>query len=155
MEEGGAAAHGVFEGYGTAEPVCRAGFLAKGKRTEVFTRFSTVVGSRGYRFSGGEKQRIAIARTLLRDPRVLVLDEATSALDNNTEREVQEALDALASSRTTIVVAHRLSTVRNADVIAVLDHGRVVELGSHDELIAADGRYAALANASFPAEIAA
>jgi ATP-binding cassette subfamily B protein len=104
----------------------------------------TVVGARGHRFSGGEKQRLAIARTLLRNPRVLVLDEATSALDNETEREVQSAIDGLMAGRTTITIAHRLSTIRNADQIAVLDHGRVVELGHHDALVARGGRYAAL-----------
>lgn len=107
--------------------------------------YDTVVGSRGHRFSGGEKQRIAIARTLLRDPKVLVLDEATSALDTRTERAVQAAFDALAHGRTTITIAHRLSTVRDADRIAVVDHGRIVESGSHDELLAGAGRYAALA----------
>jgi ATP-binding cassette subfamily B protein len=106
--------------------------------------YDTVVGERGFRFSGGEKQRIAIARTVLRNPPVLVLDEATSALDVGTERAVEEALRALASGRTTIVIAHRLSTVRDADQIVVLDQGRIVEQGSHDELIAAEGAYAAL-----------
>jgi ATP-binding cassette subfamily B protein len=107
-----------------------------------------MVGSRGYRFSGGEKQRIAIARTLLRDPRVLVLDEATSALDTETERAVQKAFDALARGRTTITIAHRLSTVRNADQIVVLDHGHVVEAGDHASLVARGGRYAGLAGAA-------
>ncbi|WP_305882219.1 ABC transporter ATP-binding protein [Pseudonocardia humida] len=107
--------------------------------------YDTVVGSRGHRFSGGEKQRLAIARTLLRDPRVLILDEATSALDTETERAVQDAFDALARDRTTITIAHRLSTVRDADRIAVLDHGRIVESGSHDDLMSAHGRYAVLA----------
>jgi ATP-binding cassette subfamily B protein len=107
--------------------------------------YDTMVGSRGHRFSGGEKQRIAIARTLLRDPRVLVLDEATSALDTDTERAVQKAFDALSRGRTTITIAHRLSTVRNADQIAVLGHGRIVEAGTHSALIASKGRYAALA----------
>ncbi|HLH59915.1 MAG TPA: ABC transporter ATP-binding protein [Streptosporangiaceae bacterium] len=107
--------------------------------------YDTMVGSRGHRFSGGEKQRIAIARTLLRDPRVLVLDEATSALDTETEREVQRAFDSLARGRTTITIAHRLSTVRNAGQIVVLDHGRVVEAGTHTSLVADGGRYAALA----------
>ena len=107
--------------------------------------YDTVVGSRGHRFSGGEKQRIAIARTLLRNPRVLILDEATSALDTETERAVQQAFDNLARGRTTITIAHRLSTVRNADQIAVLDHGRVVETGTHMELLRDNGRYASLA----------
>jgi ATP-binding cassette subfamily B protein len=107
--------------------------------------YDTMVGSRGHRFSGGEKQRIAIARTLLRDPRILVLDEATSALDTETERAVQKAFDALARGRTTITIAHRLSTVRNADQIAVLDHGRIIEAGTHTSLTAGAGRYASLA----------
>jgi ATP-binding cassette, subfamily B, bacterial len=107
--------------------------------------YDTVVGSRGHRFSGGEKQRLAIARTLLRNPRVLVLDEATSALDNETERAVQRAFDEVARGRTTITIAHRLSTVRDAEQIAVLDHGRIVEAGRHTDLVAGGGRYAALA----------
>jgi ATP-binding cassette, subfamily B, bacterial len=107
--------------------------------------YDTVVGSRGHRFSGGEKQRIAIARTLLRDPRILVLDEATSALDTETERAVQQAFDELAKGRTTVTIAHRLSTVRGADQIAVVDHGRILESGTHDALVAGGGRYAALA----------
>ncbi|GAA3233230.1 ABC transporter ATP-binding protein [Pseudonocardia petroleophila] len=107
--------------------------------------YDTLVGSRGHRFSGGEKQRLAIARTLLRDPRVLVLDEATSALDTSTEKAVQAAFDALSRGRTTITIAHRLSTVRGADRIAVVDHGRIAESGTHDELVAREGRYATLA----------
>jgi ATP-binding cassette subfamily B protein len=106
--------------------------------------YDTVVGERGFRFSGGERQRIAIARTVLRNPPVLVLDEATSALDVQTERAVGEALERLAEGRTTLVIAHRLSTVREADQIAVLDAGEIVERGTHDDLLALGGRYAAM-----------
>jgi ATP-binding cassette subfamily B protein len=106
--------------------------------------YDTVVGERGYRFSGGEKQRLAIARAVLRDPPVLVLDEATSALDTQTEQAVQEAIDAASAGRTTITIAHRLSTIRDADEIIVLDHGEIAERGPHAELLALGGQYAAL-----------
>jgi ATP-binding cassette, subfamily B, bacterial len=110
--------------------------------------YDTPVGERGYRFSGGEKQRIAIARTVLRNPPVLILDEATSALDNETERAVQLALDQLARGRTTIAIAHRMSTVRDADQILVLDGGELVERGTHEELVELGGRYAELLSGS-------
>src|SRR5918995_3120454 len=115
--------------------------------------YDTMVGERGYRFSGGEKQRMAIARTILRNPPVLVLDEATSSLDTQTERLVQEALERLSEGRTTIAIAHRLSTVRDADQIVVLDRGRVVELGTYDELLAGGGRFAELVAGDQPAVV--
>ncbi len=115
----------------------------------------TVVGARGHRFSGGEQQRLAIARTILRDPRVLVLDEATSALDNTTEAAVQQALDALAHGRTTLTIAHRLSTVEAAEQLVVLDGGAIVERGTPAEMLAAGGAYARLAAAGEALDMAA
>ena len=111
--------------------------------------YATITGERGYRLSGGEKQRLAIARVLLMNPRVLILDEATSALDTETERLVQDALERATQDRTTIAIAHRLSTIRDADIIFSLDGGRLVESGTHDELLAAGGLYARLYEEQF------
>ncbi len=111
--------------------------------------YDTVVGERGYRFSGGERQRLAIARVILADPPILILDEATSALDTESERVVQQALEALMQRRTTIAIAHRLSTIRNADVIFAIDHGEIVEHGTHAELLARGGVYARLYQEQF------
>ncbi|RYD67263.1 MAG: ATP-binding cassette domain-containing protein, partial [Verrucomicrobiaceae bacterium] len=108
----------------------------------------TVAGERGVRFSGGEKQRLSIARALLKNPPLLLLDEATSALDNETERLVQQALETLRADRTSFVIAHRLSTVRKADLICVLQDGQLIEKGKHDDLLAKGGLYARLCEAS-------
>lgn len=109
--------------------------------------YATIVGERGYRLSGGEKQRLAIARLLLKDPAIMILDEATSHLDNENEAQIQAALDHAMEKRTAVVIAHRLSTIRNADRIAFIEHGRIAELGTHEELVAANGRYAHQLNA--------
>ena len=106
--------------------------------------YDTQIGERGVKLSGGQKQRLSIARVFLKDPAVLILDEATSALDNTTEVLIQEALDELCKGRTTLVVAHRLSTIRNADEIAVVIDGEIKERGTHDELIALNGTYKSL-----------
>jgi ATP-binding cassette, subfamily B, bacterial len=130
------------------EQAARAAYIHD-RITEFPDGYDTIVGERGYRLSGGEKQRLAIARVLLHDPRVLILDEATSALDSASEREVQKALDTLMGSRTTIAIAHRLSTIVNADVINVIDAGQVVESGTHRFLLRQKGVYASLYEEQF------
>ena len=134
-------AYGSFDASRAA--IERAAQLAEASRfIEALPQgYDTVVGERGQRLSGGQRQRIALARAILKNPPVLILDEATAAVDNETEAAIQRSLDRITAERTTLVIAHRLSTVRHADRIVVMDQGRIVESGSHEELIAAGGAY--------------
>ena len=131
--------------YTTSASFCEDGVVGCNSKCPVFVK----VGERGVRLSGGQKQRLSIARVFLKDPAILILDEATSALDNTTEILIQHALDELCVGRTTLVVAHRLSTIKNADEIAVIADGKIVEQGNHDALVAKDGIYAKLYREQF------
>ncbi|MGZ4155347.1 MAG: ATP-binding cassette domain-containing protein, partial [Actinomycetota bacterium] len=130
------------------EAAARAAFIHD-RIMEMPDGYDTIVGERGYKMSGGEKQRLAIARVILKDPRILILDEATSSLDSTSERLVQEALRPLMHGRTTIAIAHRLSTILSADVIFVVQRGRIVEHGTHDELVAGGRLYTRLYEQQF------
>ena len=114
--------------------------------------YQTIIGDRGGKLSGGQRQRLSIARAVLKNPPIMILDEATSSIDTRTEKLVQEGMDALMTGRTTFVIAHRLSTVRNADCIMVMDQGRIIERGTHDELIEKKGKYYQLYTGNFAEE---
>jgi ATP-binding cassette subfamily B protein len=141
--------------WATDEEVKRAASLAEAHEfiERLAFGYKTIVGERGQKLSGGQRQRIAIARALLKNPPILILDEATSAVDNETEAAIQRSLERISRDRTTIAIAHRLSTIRAADRICVLEHGRVAEMGTHDELVARDGIYAALWRVQTGAEV--
>ncbi|CAM5224210.1 lipid A export ATP-binding/permease protein MsbA [Alishewanella longhuensis] len=145
--------------YGMAEPVSREQLLDVAEKAHVLefatkmpNGLDTQIGENGVSLSGGQRQRIAIARALLRQAPVLILDEATSALDTESERKIQAALDVLLKGRTSIVIAHRLSTIENADSIIVMDQGKILEQGTHAELLARDGAYASLHKLQFGSE---
>jgi ATP-binding cassette, subfamily B, bacterial len=136
-------------GEAAIEAACRAANIHEFITTELPDGYDTIVGNRGYRLSGGEKQRLAIARVILKDPRILVLDEATSSLDSRSEALIQQALERIMVGRTSLVIAHRLSTILAADTILVMDHGRLVEQGTHAVLLAQGGLYATLYETQF------
>ena len=121
--------------------------------TDLPEGYDTVVGERGYRLSGGEKQRLSIARVILKDPRIIILDEATSQLDSESEKLIQQALERVMEERTSLVIAHRLSTILSADLILVMDKGRLVERGTHAELLARNGVYTRLYRTQFDGEV--